>query len=349
MNKYQEKQKKLLGQSQEVIFPYSDHWVESHREFAKKMWPDKIRRRDETYNRWKFKGPQSGDVNGLLLAVVDNKVVGQLGLIPADLWVDGQIYQSQWACDLMVDSEVRKMGLGSMLFAVAMDRGWVTLGSEPSPLADITMSRIGFKPLVGPYKMILPLDISVVINFAFRNRAKTVSNVLSKMTQPFNYWKINKILKNTTESVQSASWIEVLLRVINAQKTITSPHIVHDKAYLSWRYHVPFPAQIETFIFGNNSYAICEPTPRDYYVYDWHTNNEEDLFSLFSQITYLAHQNECKNILAFANSDLTKNQLRRFGFLKMRTPIKVIYHSEKTILKSHNNFHYCIYDSDGNL
>ena len=349
MRDYQTKQRELLEQSEGVIFPYSDRWVESHRRFAEKMWPNKLRRRDEAYNRWKFRGPQHGDVNGLLLAVVDGQVVGQLGLIPVKLWVNGEIYDAQWACDLMVDPGVRKMGLGSMLFAVAMARGWVTLGSEPSPLADITMTRIGFKPLVGPHKMVLPLDVRVLMGWILKERFKGLIPILSKILQPINRLRINTLVKKPIRDVHYAGWEDVLPLVAEQQSKLSKPHILHDKAYLAWRYNVPFDADIHTFQSSNGSYAICEGAGRDYYVYDWHTVNRSECIRLFTKILGEAIQAGCQNILAFANDDLERKRLMKVGFLKMRTPIRVIYHSVEPILDRFEKFHYCIYDSDGNL
>ena len=74
------------------------------------MWPSKKRRRIEKYIRWKFRGNETGDVNGLLLALEKNKVVGQLGLIPVKFKHLNKIHNAQWACDLMVDPDLRKRG-----------------------------------------------------------------------------------------------------------------------------------------------------------------------------------------------------------------------------------------------
>ena len=54
------------------ILPYSDEFVKMHEEFSVKLWPNKKRRRSEVYNRWKFRGPENGTVNGLLLAISEN-------------------------------------------------------------------------------------------------------------------------------------------------------------------------------------------------------------------------------------------------------------------------------------
>lgn len=350
MNEYRSKREDLLAQSEGVIFPYSDRWVSGHREFAEKMWPDKVRRRNEAYNRWKFKGQDHGDVVGLLLAVVDGKVVGQLGLIPDRLRVDGKIYNAQWACDLMVNDDYRQMGLGSMLFAVAMNRGLVTLGSQPSPLAEITMSRIGFKPLLGPAKMFLPLDISILIGWKFRGALKSLVPVISKIIQPINNFRIKALVRRKMGDISFGGLEDVAPLVIQQQSTLKRPHILHDKNFLTWRYAEPYKPDIKTLLVSDGSYAICEATSQYYYVYDWHAANKEEALALFPSIIHQAKESISKNILVFANSHREKDILKQQGFFQLgKKPANIIYHSDEAILDGNNYFHYCIYDSDGNL
>ena len=102
-------------------------------------------------------------MSGFLLAVIDGRVVGQLGVIPVRLRVGDSETPAQWACDLMVEPALRRKGTGSLLFAAAMARDCVTLGSDPSPAADVTMARMGFQPLSSAWKMFLPLDWSHVL------------------------------------------------------------------------------------------------------------------------------------------------------------------------------------------
>ncbi len=349
MTDFQKKREQLLKQSQGVIFPYSDSWVQSHQAFAAKMWPGKTRRRDEAYNRWKFKGPLTGDVNGLLLAVVNNQVVGQLGLIPDRLRVDGRVYGAQWACDLMVDDDFRQKGLGSMLFAVAMDRGLVTLGSEPSPLADITMARIGYKPLIGPIKMVLPIDPSVIMRWVLKARFKRIIPIMAKVVRPYFDFKNRKRAKKSVKGILLGGWKDVAERISAHQASITKPHILHDTAFLNWRYSVPFKANIQTLCSQQGGYAICEGTKQAFYVYAWQAFSLQEAQSLFTTILQRAQSENCQYILAYANNQNERSLLKKNGFLSMRTPIKVIYHTTDRILDHHRHFHYCMYDSDGNL
>jgi hypothetical protein len=236
-----------------------------------------------------------------------------------------------------------------MLFAVAMNRGLVTLGSEPSPLADITMSRMGFKPLVGPHKMVLPLDVRGVIGWVLKDRLKPLTTFLSKAVQPLNDLKIKRLSNKPIKGIRLADWQTVAPLVARYQATIKQPHILHDESYLAWRYSVPFKADITTMISTQGGYAICEATPQNYYVYDWHAAHRQEAVSIFTSILQQAQQSGCKHILAYANHEKERKQLIHCGFFQMRTPIKVIYHTAEPILNHSDSFHYCIYDSDGNL
>lgn len=343
------KRKDLLAKAEGIVFPYSDQWVESHKAFAEKMWPNKLRRRNEAYNRWKFRGPAHGDVPGFLLAVLDGKVVGQLGLIPVKIWVDGREMAAQWACDLMVDNTIRQKGIGSLLLAVGMERDMITLGSNPSKLADLSMTKLGFKPLQGPSAMILPLEIAHFLEMVFKGKSKLLSSFLSLIFQPVWNLRLKLLLRPGTNQVLEGSCDEVIPFVKAYQSTINEPHIVHDESFLKWRYSVVIPANIKTLLTDSGSYAICEATSTYFYVYDWHIKDQADAKTLFKRILNLALQAKSKAILVYANTDQEQESLKKNGYLKMRTPVKVIYYPPEVISGKVNSFHYCIYDSDGNL
>lgn len=343
------KRKDLLARAEGIIFPYSDQWVESHKAFAAKMWPNKLRRRDEAYNRWKFRGPLHGDVPGFLLAVLDGKVVGQLGLIPVKIWVDGREVNAQWACDLMVDNTIRQKGIGSLLLAVGMERNIITLGSNPSELADLSMTKLGFKSLQGPSSMILPLELSHFFEMVFKGKSKLLSSFFSLIFQPVWNLRLKLLIRPGNNQVLEGGCDEVIPFVKAYQSTIDKPHIIHDDAFLKWRTSVVIPANIQFYFTKAGSYAICEPTSSNFYIYDWHIKVQGDGKAIFGRILELAMQAKSKMILAYANSNQERKLLRQRGFLKMRTPVKVIYYPPEVISEKINSFHYCIYDSDGNL
>ncbi len=341
------KRKQLVDQAQGIIFPYSEKWSKSHAEFATKMWPNKLRRRNEAYIRWKFRGPQNGEVPGFLLAVIEGKVVGQLGLIPVKLWVDGRIFDAQWACDLMVDSATRLKGIGSLLLAAGMERDMVTLGSNPSTLADISMSKLGFLSLTGPRAMILPLKIDYVLNLLGQKRIE--NKLMKKSIQTLLNLRNLVYRKKQTEQTLQIPTVDAIERISEHQLALTKPHIVHDSDFLNWRFSSVIPAKIHGWVSSTAGYALSESTPRTYYVYDWFSETKSEAQSLFQRLILDAVESDSQSLMAYANSSTEVNYLKSLGFISMRTPVKVIYYPHNKFTSDTQNFHYCIYDSDGNL
>ena len=76
------------------IVPYGNDYIEKHREFASKYWIKK-RRLDSEYIFWKFRGDKNEELKSFLLATHEDKVIGQLGLVPCVLKVNGELVESQ--------------------------------------------------------------------------------------------------------------------------------------------------------------------------------------------------------------------------------------------------------------
>ncbi len=221
-----------------TIAPYDERSCEAHVRFATKMWPSKRRRREDRYNRWKFRGPNRGAVDGLLLALSGSEVVGQLGLIPASVSIDGERFGCQWACDLMVDSSLRRRGIASLLFDAALARGIVTLGSNPSAAADVTMRRIGFASLEGPAMAVFPLDPAHILSWKIPSRLSVVIPAVSAAVRPVFWWRGRRLLRHRPDgkgAVEKGSWREVAGLVAKQQARQAEPFIVHDEEFLAWR------------------------------------------------------------------------------------------------------------------
>ena len=115
------------------IVEYSDKWEEEHLRFARKYWKKK-RRAIPEYIYWKFRGKADEQLPSLILAVKNNTVIGQIGLIPFDLTYKNKRIAAQWRCDLMVDKEYRGKNVAKKLYQVMEQNGRISLSVNPSPV-----------------------------------------------------------------------------------------------------------------------------------------------------------------------------------------------------------------------
>lgn len=339
----------LVDQAKGIIFSYTEEYAAAHTTFAEKMWPQKKRRRDPAYNRWKFRGPASGTVDGLLVAVVNDQVVGQLGLIPVTLRIKGKDYPAQWACDLMVDHTFRRKGLGSLLLAAGMARPVITLGSNPNKAAYIVESRLGFKPMQGPRSMFLPLEPSQAVRFRLPAHLKRFAPWISKLVRPLIALRTKKMLSVSPNiPVDVVHWSQIKETISN--QDIRAPHILHDTAFLEWRCQgiTGFSPELTAITAGSRSFAVFQATPSYFYVYEWKTNSFLETQALFKRLTEVALAHASQTIMVLANLSQEHAWLDKLGFFTSRNPVQVIYFPDEP-LRGFDTFHYCHYDSDGNV
>ena len=337
-----------------TVAPYEEHLQAAHGRFASRMWPSKRRRRDVSFNRWKFRGPAQGPVDGLLLAVLKGEVVGQLGLIPASLRIDGECVVCQWACDLMVDSTLRRRGIASLLFDAALARDFVTLGSNPSRAADVTMQRIGFRSLDGPTIGAFPLDPAHVVSWKMPVRFAALTGAAGAVLRPFFRWRGRKLFENDNRrpnTVNHGSWRTVAGFVAEQQGRQTEPLIAHDEEFLAWRCEGlhGFVEPLEALHTGRGSYAIVGAARPYFYVFDWFAWSWEDFVDLFCMIQTMAIDSRAMTLEAYAQGPEERSLLRRAGFLLLRQPCKILSHPPSRLLTRHTRMQYSIFDSDGNL
>ena len=102
------------------IVYYGKKWEESHQKFAKKYYNNRRKRVIPEYIYWKFRSKKEIDTELFLLAISDNEVVGQLGLIPCRIILKSKVFDAHWACDLMVDKKFRGKGIAPSLYTEAM-------------------------------------------------------------------------------------------------------------------------------------------------------------------------------------------------------------------------------------
>ena len=332
------------------IVPYGDDLVEAHRDFCSKVWPGKKRRREDDYSRWKFRGPEKGDVEGLLLAVSGKKVLGQLGLIPVTVILNRKEKKSQWACDLMVDPGFRKSGIGNKLFAHAFERDMMTIGNNPSPKADALMLKAGFKKIRSGRMMVFPLDASHILKWIIPDKLKFVTPALSGILQIYFSYKSSRISKRS-QSFRECSLDEVSGMIQQDQKKSEQAEVVHDTSFLNWR-AAGFKKYSPRFMCiksETGSYAVHGDFKPSYNIYDWNCNSMEETRDLVSSMVLEASNKECKIIQAIANCKTEEERLGKLGFIRARNEENIIHFSHDGFLDNANSFRFTLYDTDINL
>lgn len=304
----------------------------------------------EKYIRWKFRGPKKGDVSGLLIALINDKVVGQLGLIPVKIRHENKIYNAQWACDLIVDPDLRKKGIGNKLFAEAMSRGMVSLGNNPSPRAEKVMLSIGFKPLQSGRTMVFPNNVKHLMNWALPEKLKFSIPVISRFIQPYYSLKKNSLLKAESD-FKKTDWSELTELISGRYESFDFTGIVHDKEFMSWRVNglENYTSEIKSIINSKGSYALHSGFKPYYQVYEWYCRDETELKKMLSEITREAVKDGAQTIQIVANSPDEERMLHKAGFIRSRNTERIIYHSDKLSIDSRVKFYFTLYDTDLNL
>ena len=105
----------MSNKKQITIVKYSNIYTMLHQEFAQRNWGKK-RRGDINYLRFKHRETKEDIHENLIIALVGNRVVGQIGLIPNSLVLSKQKIDSYWICDLMVEKQYRKLGIAIELY-----------------------------------------------------------------------------------------------------------------------------------------------------------------------------------------------------------------------------------------
>lgn len=334
------------------VVPYSEVHREAHEQFADRMWPGRRRRRDDRYLRWKFRGPSTGPVEGLLIAVRDGRVIGQLGLIPVDVRVPSGSYPCRWACDLMVDPAARRQGVSTRLFSAAIAGGRITFGSNPTAGSHATMNKLGFGELRGPRIMVLPLNLEQMLQWKMPPALNRLIPLAAWLARPIVWIRFSSLARPVRQPVvHECAWQEVVAPIAERQRALDTPHIVHDREFLQWRcgglpgFEKP-PQALRTDAGG---YAIVRAANPLFAVFEWGARDRAEFVALFHRIYKMARQAGTMTIEAFAQDEREEEWLQEVGFLGLRHRYELRCYSPEPLFAAGERFHYCLYDSDGYL
>ena len=276
------------------IVHYSENFEEEHIKFASQYW-SKRRRFTPEYIYWKFRSKKNEDTS-FILAVLNNKIIGQLGLVPCKIIFQGEIIDSQWACDLMVAKDQRGKDIAKQLYEFAHQLKPITLGSDPSPAASKSMKKNGYKVLKGPWKIIYPIKLGEI--FKLKKIDNRFLNWFYNPTLLFFYLFKNKyFVKSTFENYK-----EVLK---NNKSDCTYSKVLHDETFLNWRLKSfkNYYRENDIYIKDKNVYFTGFLYSDSYYITDYKANNWLDFFRIISFIINNNELNKLKRIRLFYNKE----------------------------------------------
>lgn len=324
------------------IKPYSKEFEEQHIAFAKKHWT-KRRRYIPEYIYWKFRGNQNEELKSFILAFDNDMVVGQFGLIPCRVIVDGEIHEAQWACDLMVDSDYRGKGIAEKLYEFAHENRLITLGSDPSPAANKSMLKKGYSLIYGSWKFIFPIKIGEVLklkgyNNRFFNFCYNPFLLVLKLQKNHSFFEIdrNEFKKLSDKKEKKAIYCD------------------HDADFMNWRYSAfnGYFSGLKCYKRNDNIFFSGFYVNGVFYITEFYSESVFEFLSIINFI-YSKYKNEMiLRIKFFSNIETLSSKLSLLGFIKFRTRTKIVFFTNDEEIRrkmTSKEFYYTLIDSDENI
>ncbi len=304
------------------VVHYDRRWEVAQTAFASRNWPGKIRRGDPGYLRWEYRGAPEGPVDGLLLAVEGETVVGQMGAIPALIHDGVDERPAQWIGNLMVDPDHRRKGVLTAVFETALARPVLTLGSDPSPSASATMASVGFERADASALMVLPLAMGPVVSTRYPQAAR-FDRVITAIGAPATRVLTRQLRAAQADGgAQVCSWQDVVADVVAAEAALAGPHLVHDEEFLRWRCRgfAPWVREVDAVRTDHGSFAIVERGGNRLLVLHWHATSSADAAAIMGRVAYLAGAYGLSYVQAMAIDPQQVGELAALGFRARHTP-----------------------------
>lgn len=321
---------------------YSKEFEDAHIEFAQKYWTKK-RRLTPEYIYWKFRGSPEEALQSFILAFDGEKVVGQFGLIPCHIEINGVTYDAQWACDLMVDTSYRGRGVAGKLYDFAHKNKIITLGSDPSPAAEKSMIKKGYVSLQGPRKFIYPFTIGE--GFKLKGINKRALNII-----PNPFIVLLYALKNKSfNPINTKRYAELIDNTVNEHL-----HCVYDSSFYEWRFSAfkSYYPGIDCYEKDKNNFFSGYFVNGDYFLTDFKVKNPYSFLKIIVFIFFKYKNQGIRRIKLVSMNNRINSILTFLGFIRFGTLTNVVlYTDNKKIKAAINNekFHYTYLDSDENI
>ncbi|CAM3987171.1 MULTISPECIES: GNAT family N-acetyltransferase [Flavobacterium] len=321
---------------------YSKEFEKAHIQFAEKYWTKK-RRLTPEYIYWKFRGNSSQELKSFLLAFNGDVVVGQFGLVPCEVNVEGEIYEGQWACDLMVDTDYRGKGVAEKLYDFAHENKLITLGSDASPAAEKSMIRKGYQSLNGPRKFVYPFKIGEVF------KLKGINNsFLNKIPNPFT-GLLYLVKKDEFEAISSEDYYTLNSLTVKEEVSCN-----HNLEFFNWRF-----SKYKEYYVGINCYKKDDSNFFSgyyvngiYFLTDFKVSSNINFLKIISFIHAEYSSSNIQRVKFVSNNQKINSIIPFLGFIRFRTITKIILFTKSISLKEKvkdKMFYYTLHDSDENI
>ena len=328
------------------IVPYGPKWEQAHIAFATKYWT-KSRRKIPEYIYWKFRGEPSTEISSFILAVENDTVIGQLGLIPVNIQVEDGVYETQWACDLMVDIAYRGKGVAKLLYDFAHSQKIITVGCDPSPAASASMQKNGYDIMSAAWKCFLPMNLNEITKLKKRNY-----KIFKNIPNPFLlFFKIlDKIQPSTFKTLRT----DFFEKEYKPPSSNLYAFVVRNKSFIMWRYS-HFSKFYDGFEIRINQREIWYSgffSKNYYYITDFRITNDINFIGIVNDIINRYKKMNLSMIRFYSNDNRLVTKLPFFGCLKFKTKSEIIYFTTDVALKSKlitKDFFYTYADSDDNI
>ena len=332
------------------ITPYGPEWEDKHQAFARKHYNNRRRRVLPHYIYWKFRGEQEMPLPSFLLAICDNEVVGQLGLVPGQVKFEGKVFEAHWACDLMVSSEFRGKGIANMLYTEGVNRK-IVFASDVSPSAAVSMARFGFKELHAPTKLFYPIHLSSLTDMVYPK----LSPVARVLPNPVPW--ILRLRSGVKGGLKSISILEPQIDYewIASQQQKDRVYAVHDSKHYQWRIGAfeDFQQDGKYFQIREKCFAAIRISGKLGLIVDFYSSDYKIAARVLRDII-LYMKNQGVTLIKFLSTNAKIIRIcKHLGFITGRNSVDVIYCSKNaefnTLVKQDTVFEYTLIDCDESI
>lgn len=327
------------------IVNYSPEFEDLHYEFATNMFGTRRKRRNPDYIYWKFRGEPNKSMSSFKLALKENKIIGQLGLIPDKINLNGEVIDTQWACDLMVSKDHRGKGVANLLYKTAHDQKRITLGSDPSPSAEKSMLRAGYKKLKSSNKQFVPVYLGV----PFKMKGLEIK-ALNSVKNPF--LKIHDLKSTHSKFIEmdiyKASHEQIFKRSSNKRISIAV-----DDAFKNWRFSSfkDYYPGVKLFQLENTkTFFSGYYHGKIYFITDMILAQKKHFNNIINYILGIIPKKIER--IRFHNNEDESTLGSKFTTIKYSTKTSIIYYTDDTMIDDiikDKYFYYTHQDSDENV